>query len=246
MKLNHVDSTFVSELTIIDGEWRIIPIGPSRRPRVDRYSFTAASSTSAPYLFRAEPKWARTYDGKKIFAKWISPILTFRVAEVAGRPTAFNDTLTQIYLNVVMLTANPYSPTSGTGSMAIPKPSRGKLDSMMRLTELAEVGAKFTKMAYYAEDDAPCISSSPSGALARTTTTIPCSRSDHLVHGRRQARRYRRRCAAARCGSGALSPCGRTTRTPFNPSTEITFTLPAGAQTTLRVYNMPVRKSRRW
>ncbi|HOJ05368.1 MAG TPA: T9SS type A sorting domain-containing protein [Bacteroidota bacterium] len=238
VKLNHVDSTFVSEVTMIDGQWRVIPIGPSRRPRVDRYSFTAASSTDAPYLFRAEPKWARTLDGKKIFAKWISPILTFRVADVAGQPTAFNDTLTQIYLNGRHVDSKSVFSYKWTWEHGNPEALTWELDSMMRLTELAEVGAKFTKMAYYAGDDGSVHIIFTEWGIGENYDDDPVfsdqtvwymggAKLDGIAVGVEQL--------DAAPGAFALQ---QNYPNPFNPSTEITFTLPAGAQTTLRVYNM--------
>ncbi|MCB2203667.1 T9SS type A sorting domain-containing protein [bacterium] len=151
INLRHVDSTFVTEIfRDTRGTWHILPAGPVYRVRTDRLAFTSQSESDEAAVFRNEVAWARNGDGTKLWAKWITPMLTWTVADVAGTPTLFEDTITQIYANGRHIASNLKRPWTYSWDFAEPDHNTAEMDSMMRLTALTDVGAKYTKMAAYA------------------------------------------------------------------------------------------------
>jgi hypothetical protein len=244
--LNSTDSTFACEIAEYNGDWRILPIGPARRLRTDRISFTFDSQVFAPYLLRNEPKWARTWDGDKIFAKWLSPYLTWRIGEVAGQPTLFPDTLLQVYVNGRYVdsktTGNPYG---YKWDFATPDNNTFEMDSLMRYTgdliglfeEDGSFGAKFTKIAKYAGDDNEVFIIVPEFGVGerRDDDALYSDQTVHFVQNARVPIMVNVRQLDANPGGFSLE---QNYPNPFNPSTEISFTLPTSGQTTLRVFNV--------
>ncbi|MBE0646096.1 MAG: T9SS type A sorting domain-containing protein [Bacteroidetes bacterium] len=243
ISLTAVDSTFATEITYYeDGgnrEWRMFPIGPVRRIRTDRMSFTAGSTTDAPAIFRAEPKWARSFDGKKIYAKWISPVLSWRVALVAGTPTLFADTLHQIYANGRHVDSKSVSAWTYSWPFGYPEQVTNEMDSLMRMTAIEEVMTKYSKIAYYAGNDGTLHMTFVEWGIGETVDDDPVN-TDQVVWYVQDAKVPVPDVAAveeidATPGDFKLA---QNYPNPFNPSTEITFTLPQGGQTMLRVYNL--------
>lgn len=240
ISLRHVDSTFTTEFTIDDNQnWHMYPIGPVLRVRTDRGSFTAASADDSPYVFRNEPKWARSYDGKKIYAKWISPLRTWTIANVAGQPTLFADTIHQIYVNGRMVD-NPVNNPGWTyeWNFADPMANTNAMDSVMRITDLEEVDAKFTKLAYYAGNEGQLHIIFTEWGIGETLDDDPLF-TDQVVWYVQDVVVPTMPASVeqvdATPGDFALS---QNYPNPFNPSTEITFTLPKAAQVSLRVFNL--------
>jgi hypothetical protein len=245
--LNSTDSTFACEIAEYNGEWKILPIGPARRLRTDRIAFTAASTTFAPYLIRNEPKWARTWDGDKIFAKWLSPYLTWRIGLVAGQPTLFPDTLLQVYVNGRHIDSktngNPYL---YKWDFATPDNNTFEMDSIMRFTgdlislfeEDGSFGAKFTKIAKYASDEGDVFVIVPEFGVGerRDDDALFSDQTIHFVQNLKIPNiMVNVRQLDAIPGNFSLE---QNYPNPFNPSTEISFTLPTSGQTTLRVFNV--------
>jgi hypothetical protein len=244
ISLSSVDSTFTTELTYFGdpsdaANWRMFPIGPARRVRTDRMSFTAQSTESAAEIFRNEPKWARSYDGKKIYAKWISPIVTWRIALVAGTPTLFADTISQIYANGRHVDSKSIASWTHGWDFSTPANITNEMDSVMRYTALDEVMAKYTKMAYYAGDNGALHMIFVEWGIGETVDDDPVN-TDQTVW-------YVEDAMCAVSDVAAVEQLDETPGdftlsqnypNPFNPSTSITFTLPQAGQTVLRVYNL--------
>ncbi|MFZ1730612.1 MAG: T9SS type A sorting domain-containing protein [Bacteroidota bacterium] len=243
ISLTSVDSTFATEITYdgdpsVTSNWKMIPIGPARRVRTDRMSFTAGNTDFTPTIFRNEPKWARSYDGKKIYAKWISPILSWRIAPVAGVNTLFADTISQIYANGRHIDSKGASPYVFPYDFSTPSNVTNEMDSTMRMTALEEVMAKYTKMAYYAGDDGSLHMIFVEWGIGETLDDDPVN-TDQTIWYVQDAKVPVGTASVeqldATPGDFSLS---QNYPNPFNPSTEITFTLPQAGQTVLRVYNI--------
>ncbi len=148
--LAHVDSTFATEVLVDSTGAHLLPIGPVRRIRTDRRSFTAAAQDERPYTFRNEPKWARNYDGTAIYAKWISPRATWTQGEENGQSYLYPDTLSQVYVNGRV--ADDTGPFAWYHSWAFDVPSENPpwRDSLLRVTDLPDIAAKCTQIARYA------------------------------------------------------------------------------------------------
>lgn len=243
INLSSVDSTFAVEITYfdVDGQrdWKMFPVGPVRRVRTDRISFTAGTAEDTPYLIRNEPKWARTLDGKKIYAKWISPITSWRVAPVAGQLTLFQDTILQVYANGRHVDSRSTQSWTYGWPFGQPDLVTNELDSLMRWTALEEVSAKFTKLAYYAGDEGHLHVIFTEWGIGETLDDDPVN-TDQVIWYLEDVIIPVSDVAAVEQidnspGDFALA---QNYPNPFNPSTEISFTLPRAAHTTLRVFNL--------
>lgn len=240
VNLVHVDSTFTCEVTQVDGKWTIYPIGPVRRVRTDRASFTAGSTTDSPYVLRNEPKWARNYEGTQIFAKWISPYYTWRIGIVAGQATLFSDTLTQIYVNGRHVDSKSLRAWRFGWDFATPVANTYADDSLMRVTELEEVGAKFTKMAYYAGDNGQLHIIFTEWGIGETYDDDPLFSDQTVWYVRGQG------VELGSIGVGVEEVSSlpgdfelrQNFPNPFNPTTEILFTLPNDDHAVLRVFDV--------
>lgn len=240
INLLHVDSTFTTEIAMTgENSWAMLPVGPVRRVRVDRLSFTAGTNDESGWVFRNEPQWARSHDGSKLYAKWISPILSWRVANVAGQPTLFSDTITQVYANGRHIDSIRVDGWGHKWDFTMPDHNPPELDSLMRLTALDDVAAKFTKMAdlagdngemhiIYVEwgvgdtpDDDPVYSDQVVWYLH--DTIIPDILLDAAPH------------AAPLPAEVSLE---QNYPNPFNPTTAIPYTLSHAGTVMLRVYDM--------
>ncbi len=242
ISLSSVDSTFTTEITYVGdpsdtGNWRMYPIGPARRVRTDRMSFTAGSADDTPSIFRNEPKWARSYDGKKIYAKWISPIVSWRIAPVAGVNTLFSDTISQIYANGRMVDSRATYPYTFQYDFTTPANITNEMDSTMRMTALDEVMAKYSKLAYYAGDNGSLHMVFVEWGIGETLDDDPVNTDqtvwyveDVVVPTVLSVEQL-----DATPGDFTLS---QNFPNPFNPTTQLTFTLPQAGQTVLRVYNL--------
>ncbi len=239
ISLIHIDSTFVTEITSAEDEgWRIIPIGPARRVRIDRISFTAGRDDDAPMVFRNEPKWARDWEGTRIYAQWISPLRSWTVANVAGQPTLFQDTITQIYVNgrhVDKSTAEPYA---RSWDFRYPDHNTVAMDSLMRVTALTDVAAKYTKMAYYAGNLHELHIIYVEWGVGETLDDDPVL-SDQIVWYVQEVQFPPMLMDVEQLdptpGSFVLK---QNYPNPFNPSTVLEFTLSGMAHVSLRVYDM--------
>ncbi|MCB2203668.1 T9SS type A sorting domain-containing protein [bacterium] len=241
ISLVHVDSTFTSEICMVpEGGWKVYPIGPVRRVRTDRLSFTATSSTDAAAVFRNEPNWARNWDGSKIYAKWISPIFTWFPVVDQTLPA---DTICQIYVNGRNVDSRSLDAWTYKWNYTDPDdPNTFVLDSIMRVTDLEDVMAKYTKIAYYANeqgedghlhiiftewgigerlDDDPVFTDQVvwyvNDVMLKVLDAVDVEQLD------------------ATPGAFALA---QNYPNPFNPSTEISFTLPKASQVSLRIFNL--------
>ena len=239
ISLMHIDSTFVTEITPAEGEgWRIIPIGPARRVRIDRMSFTAGRDDDAAMVFRNEPKWSRDWGGTRIYAQWISPLRSWTIGNVAGQPTLFQDTLTQIYVNGRHVDKTTPQPYARDWDFRHPERNTVAMDSLMRVTALTDVGAKYTKMAYYAGDLHELHIIYVEWGIGETVDDDPVF-SDQVVWYVQEVQFPPMLMDAERLdpspGSFALK---QNYPNPFNPSTEMQFTLPRAGHVSLRVYDM--------
>lgn len=244
ISLFSTDSTYATEITYYGDpsdpkNWNIFPIGPARSVRTDRMSFTAASDASTPYLIRNEPKWARSYDGKKIFAKWLSPITSWRVAPVAGVNTLFQDTLLQVYANGRHVDSRSVSAWTFSWPYGYPAQVTNEADSLMRFTALDDMSAKFTKLAPYADNNDNLHIMFVEWGIGETRDDDPVN-TDQTIWYLQDVNIPVPNTAGVEqvdnvAGDFTLS---QNYPNPFNPSTEITFTLPQAGQTMLRVFNL--------
>jgi hypothetical protein len=245
ISLNSGDSTFACEVVEMEQGWRIFPIGPARRIRINRVSFTSASSASLPYSIHCEPKWARTWTGDKLFAKWISPFYSWRVSIVAGTPTLFQDTLAQVYVNGRHVDSRGMNPYHHKWNFADASANTLEMDSVMRYTgdflslfeEDATFGAKFTKIAKYASDDGQVFVITPEFGVGerRDDDAVFSDQRVWFVQNLQIPVTLAVELLDATPGSFNLE---QNYPNPFNPSTQIRFTLPAAGQTMLRVFNV--------
>ncbi len=148
----HVDSTFVTEVIVDSTGTHLLPVGPVRRIRTERRSFTEISPDDRPCTLRNEVKWARNYDGTALYAKWISPRQTWIPAEENGQVVLYPDTLSQVYVNGRV--ADDTGPFAWYHRWAFDVPGENPpwRDSLMRVTDLPDIGAKCTQVARYAGD----------------------------------------------------------------------------------------------
>jgi hypothetical protein len=248
LNLANVDSTFLVEMTKINGTWKMIPVGPVRRVRTDRLSFTSASSTSAAYVFRAEPRWARTWDGTRMFAKWTTPRLSWFIATVDGQRTLFQDTLHNIYVNGLIV--DDRSTNQGwvyPWDYAVPG-NNVENTNPMRVTDLdveaeSAVMAKFTKVARLVNE----VGNEYQMHLVYTEWAYGERPDDDAILADNilwYVKDVKLPKVAIPLGVEQISSTpGTFTLTqnfpnPFNPSTSIDFTLPKSGLTSLKVYNM--------
>lgn len=239
INLRHVDSTFVTEIAQNDdGSWSIVPIGPVQRVRVDRLSFTAGSDDDDATVFRNEPMWARSRDGKKIWAKWISPFSSWTVSNVAGTPTLFADTITQIYANGRHVDSRHDIAWMRDWDFAEPDHNSFVMDSLMRLTALDDVGAKYSKMASYAGDDGRLHILFVEWGVGETADDDPLY-SDQVIWYLQDVQIPVTLLGVEQVDS---RPADFTLRqnypNPFNPETVVAFSLPQRMHARLAVYDM--------
>ncbi|MFZ1730485.1 MAG: T9SS type A sorting domain-containing protein [Bacteroidota bacterium] len=152
VNLAHVDSTFATEILVDGSNVRILPIGPVRRVRTDRVSFTTAAKDEHPLILRNETKWARNLEGTVIYAKWISPRATWTIADENGQATLFPDSISQVYVNGRHVDTTDGFPWYQRWAFDTPAENSAMRDSLMRVTALTDVSAKFTRIARYAGD----------------------------------------------------------------------------------------------
>ncbi len=239
INLRHVDSTFVTEIAQNDDDsWSIVPVGPVQRVRVDRMSFTAASDDDDAVVFRNEPKWARSRDGKKIWAKWISPFFSWTVANVAGTPTLFADTITQIYANGRHVDSRHDIAWMRQWDFAQPDHNSFAMDSLMRLTALDDVGAKYSKMASYAGDEGQLHILFVEWGVGETADDDPLY-SDQVVWYLEDVRIPVQLLGVEQIDTRpAAFSLRQNYPNPFNPETVISFALPQRMQLRLSVHDM--------
>ncbi|PLX24116.1 MAG: hypothetical protein C0600_13610 [Ignavibacteria bacterium] len=240
INLLHVDSTFTTEIAMTgDNTWAMLPVGPARRVRIDRLSFTAGTNDESAWVFRNEPQWARSHDGTKLYAKWISPILSWRVANVAGQATLFADTLTQVYANGRHVDSLNLDAWAYEWDFVMPDHNPPELDSLMRLTALVDVGAKFSKIARLAGDSGELHVLYVEWGIGDTPDDDPVN-SDQTVW-------YLHDSIIPDILLDAdtdVSPLpvtvtlGQNYPNPFNPATSIPYSLPRTSTADLRVYDM--------
>ncbi len=239
INLASVDSTFATEILMTpEGGWRILPVGPVRRVRTDRYSFTVHSPESEPWLIRNEPQWARSYDGNKLFAKWISPRASWTITQSRDIPILYPDSITQVYVNARLVTGGTSNNWVRPWDFTNPAANTTVMDSSMRATWDERVGAKFSKMAYYSSswdrvhiiytewgigetlDDDAFWTDQVVWYLRKVDLPL------HTLSSGEDAHPVRKFSLSANYPN------------PFNPSTVLQFTLPRAAHASLRVYDM--------
>ena len=241
--LRHVDSTFTTEIVQDDdGSWHVVPIGPVYRVRTDRLSFTAASADDEAYTFRNEVRWARSRDGVKLYAKWITPYFSWTVADVAGTPTLFQDTITQLYANGRHVDSRHDRAWTYRWDFAEPDHNSFAMDSLMRLTSLDDVGAKFSKLAYYAGDGGQLHIIFTEWGVGETPDDDPVY-SDQVVWYLGDVVIPVTRTEVERVDTRPASfAIEHNSPNPFVDGTFITFTLPGAMQVRLTVYDMLGRR----
>ena len=256
--LRNVDSTFTCEVTQIDGSWKLFPIGPVRRVYTTRVSFTNPNDADKPERIHSEAAWARNYDGDKIFAKWISPYLSWHLTrdQVTGQLILWQDTIANIYVN-----GKHVDSRTSKGGWKLPwnfdtclpfTPEDSVRDVNMRITDQDIVMCKYTKIAYYAGTDPHNADNSQlhigyvEWGIAEDLDQDPVFSDQTIWYIDDVTMQVEQVMAVEQVdripGDVALS---QNYPNPFNPSTRITFTLPHRGNTLLVVYDMLGREAAR-
>ncbi len=227
INLNHVDSTFMCEVSRKGNDWYLNNVGQISRVMVTRKSFSQAYSDGSEryYTIYTEPHWARSIDGNQIYAKWIDTDSTWKPTyDNTGAITSLaSDTIHNIWVSGRDIRSNRFG---------------GGWTPQIRVTSNTTVGAKFSKLAYF---------SGMNGQLHITYTEWGVGeRPDDDPNNSDCTIWYLKDVSVPTAVSvrndAAPAPLQYTLEqnypNPFNPTTGISFTLPAAGKIRLRVFDL--------
>jgi hypothetical protein len=242
ISIRHIDSTMVAEVCRKSGSWYFNPIAMLNSIYITRRSFSQSFTDGSERYrnFQHEFAWARSMDGKKLYAKWIEADSVLKhpyIVSINGNAALNKDTITQVWV------AGRHIDSKNAGS------TWGGWSDPIKLTSGTDVGAKLSKMANLAGDNGELqiIYCEFGPSDFRDHDDDPLN-SDNVVWYINDAK-----VPGVTVGVETISDApgsfslAQNYPNPFGPgrasvSTSIAFTLPRAGQTTLSVYNVLGRK----
>jgi hypothetical protein len=209
-----LDSSFIGEVHKVDGNWEFYPLAFLKNQVKRRF---LAGSTP---LFYSELEFAKSLDGRKIYAKWIEPDSIFY-------PTPNGNVLDSMF--------NIFITSKDIGNNKVSDSSRGWLFPPVKVTDTPTIMEKYSKLARFANSD--------NRVFCTYTIFAPGDFVDDDDDAGESTLYFVSDVVVPPLVSAGDVPAPMTLDlrqnfpNPFNPGTAITFTVPRQASVSLKVYS---------